>query len=123
MSPLGKAAENAKLRENEFPFRSLLKNKNGNEVFINGTIDMFFEDKNCIHIVDFKTDRKEIPQEHTAQMACYYYAVSSIFDGKKELRIWLYYLRTGHAAEMTEKVKLFDIEKRAFENYNQGSGV
>jgi ATP-dependent helicase/nuclease subunit A len=116
LSPLGKAAESAELRENEFSFRSLIKNKEGKEVFISGTIDLFFEYKDCIHIVDFKTDTKEIPAEHTAQMACYYHAVSAIFSApaKKECRIWLYYLRTGHAVEMTEKVKRFNIEQRAF---------
>jgi len=117
-SPLGKIAENASLRENEFPFRSLIKNKEGKEIFINGTIDLFFEDQDCFHIVDFKTDSKEFPGEHTAQMACYYKAISSLFasPAKKECRIWLYYLRTGHAVEMTERAKNFNIEQRAFDN-------
>jgi len=117
-SPLGKIAESASLRENEFPFRSLIKNKEGREIFINGTIDLFFEDKNCFHVVDFKTDNKELPGEHTAQMACYYKAVTSVFavPAKKECRIWLYYLRTGHAVEMTERAKNFNIEQRAFDN-------
>jgi len=115
-SPLGKIAESADLRENEFPFRSIIKNKEGKEVFINGTIDLFFEENNAFHIVDFKTDSREMPCEHTAQMSCYYNAVTSIFafPSKKQCRVWLYYLRTGHAVEMTEKAKLFNLEQKVF---------
>jgi ATP-dependent exoDNAse (exonuclease V) beta subunit len=115
-SPLGKIAESAKLRENEFSFRSFLKNGEGKEVFINGTIDLFFEDSGFFHVVDFKTDNRETPVEHTAQIACYYRAVSALFavPAKKECRAWLYYLRTGHAVEMTDKVKHFNLENKAF---------
>jgi ATP-dependent helicase/nuclease subunit A len=117
-SPLGKIAENSMLRESEFPFRTLLKDNQGEELFINGTVDLFFEDKDVIHIVDFKTDNNEKPGEHTAQMSCYYQAISSLFaiPAKKECRVWLYYLRTGHAVEMTDKVKLFNMEQRTFDN-------
>ena len=115
-SPLGNAAKNSTLRENEFPFRSIIKNDNGKEIFINGTIDLFFEDCDFIHVVDFKTDNIENTDEHTAQMSCYYQAISSLFAKslKKQCKVWLYYLRTGHAVEMTEKVNRFNLEKRAF---------
>jgi len=115
-SPLGEIAEKAKLRENEFTFRSLLKNRKGKEVFINGTIDLFFDEAKFIHVVDFKTDNKETPAEHTAQMACYYKAVYDLFalPAKKECRAWLYYLRTGHAVEMTQRIKLYNLEHRIF---------
>ncbi|MCL2243992.1 MAG: UvrD-helicase domain-containing protein [Treponema sp.] len=112
-SPLGKIASIAKLRESEFSFRSIIKNITGKEIFINGTIDLFFEDSDFIHVVDFKTDSRETPAEHTAQMSCYYQAVSSLFalPEKKECRAWLYYLRTGHAVDMTRRVKQFDIKQ------------
>ncbi|MDR2730982.1 MAG: UvrD-helicase domain-containing protein [Treponema sp.] len=115
-SPLGKIAQNAKFRESEFSFRSIVKNEAGNEIFISGTVDLFFEDSDFIHIVDFKTDNREVPGEHGAQMACYYRALSSLFavPKKKECRAWLYYLRTGHAVDMTEKVKNFDLERKVF---------
>ncbi|MCL2440750.1 MAG: UvrD-helicase domain-containing protein [Treponema sp.] len=115
-SPLGIVAQNASLKKSEFAFRSILKNKNGKEIFINGSIDLFFEDTDTFHIVDFKTDKKEIPGEHTAQLSCYYHAVSALFadSAKKQCRTWLYYLRTGHAVEVTEKAKGFNLEQRAF---------
>ncbi|MCL1959262.1 MAG: UvrD-helicase domain-containing protein [Spirochaetes bacterium] len=115
-SPMGKLAGSSKLRETEFSFRSFIKNREGNEVFISGTIDLFFEDGNFIHVVDFKTDNREAPGEHIAQMACYYHAVLSLIalPAKKECRAWLYYLRTGHVVELTERVKQFNLEQRAF---------
>jgi ATP-dependent helicase/nuclease subunit A len=67
-------------------------------------------------VVDFKTGNREVPGEYLAQMACYYHAVLSLFalPAKKECRIWLYYLRTGHAVELTERVKQFNLEQRIF---------
>jgi ATP-dependent helicase/nuclease subunit A len=115
-SPLGKIAERARLRESEFSFRSFLKNRKGREVFINGTIDLFFDDRKFIHVVDFKTDGKETPAEHTAQMACYHKAVCDLFalPAKKQCRPWLYYLRTGHAVDMAQRIKLYNLEHRMF---------
>jgi len=115
-SPLGIIAQSADLRECEFSFRTLLKNKHGKEVFISGTVDLFFEEKGSIHIVDFKTDNREIPTEHTAQMACYSQAISTLFavPSKKDCRLWLYYLRTGRAVDMTERVNNFNLGQRAF---------
>jgi len=117
LSPLGKIAEKAKIKECEFPFRSIIK-KEGKEFFINGTIDLFFDDNDSIHVVDFKTDSIEKPTEHTAQLSCYYRAVSTLFANplKKQSRIWLYYLRTGHAVEMTYIAKKYDLEKRVIKN-------
>jgi len=114
LSPLGKIALDAQLRENEFPFRSIYKNNGGKEIFINGVIDLFFNEENCIHAVDFKTDAKEIPEEHIEQMSFYYNAVSDLYSTDKEIRIWLYYLRTGHAVEMTKIVKRFNIKETIF---------
>jgi ATP-dependent helicase/nuclease subunit A len=118
-SPLGQITESSNLRESEFAFRSLIRSHEGKEVFINGVIDLFFEDAEYFHIVDFKTDNCENPAEHTAQMACYYQAVKTLFalPAKKQCRVWLYYLRTGHAAEMTESVKQFNLEERVSVNF------
>jgi hypothetical protein len=76
----------------------------------------FRQDKDGYHVVDFKTDSIETPGIHVAQMACYFQAVRSLYalPEKKECRVWLYYLRTGHAVEMTERVSKFNIEHRAF---------
>jgi ATP-dependent helicase/nuclease subunit A len=106
-SPLGLIARNARLRENEFPFRTLVKDPAGSDVFINGTIDLLFEDEQAVYVVDFKTDSRESPAEHSAQMSCYFQAASALFAGpaQKKCQVWLYYLRTGHAVDMSEQMK------------------
>ncbi|GHU18514.1 ATPase AAA [Spirochaetia bacterium] len=110
-SPLGRAAEAAKIRKNEYQFRSLIKNSAGKDIFINGTIDLLFTDDDSVHVVDFKTDSGENPAEHVPQMAFYYRAASELTG--KPCRIWLYYLRSGHAVEMTTGAKEFNISALA----------
>jgi ATP-dependent helicase/nuclease subunit A len=115
-SPLGIIAKDSDTKRSEFPFRSLIY-VDEKEFFINGTIDLVFEAEKKIHVVDFKTDSQEFPGEHIPQMACYYRAASDLFavPAGKECVIWLYYLRSGHAVQVTEQVKEFDITK-AFSN-------
>jgi ATP-dependent helicase/nuclease subunit A len=111
-SPLGIIARKSENKKSEFPFRSLIYVEE-KEYFINGTIDLVFEDEHKIHVVDFKTDSQEFPDEHIPQMACYHRAASDIFaipSGKKCV-IWLYYLRSGHAVEVTGQAKDFDLGK------------
>jgi ATP-dependent helicase/nuclease subunit A len=105
-SPLGRAAQNAALRRSEYRFRSLY-----GKIFINGTIDLLFEDDSTLTVLDFKTDSLEAPGEHTAQMAFYYRAAMDLLGNvhKKTCRVWLYYLRSGHAVEMTEAAKGYAI--------------
>jgi ATP-dependent helicase/nuclease subunit A len=106
-SPLGRIARSASTGKSEYPFRSLY-----GDTFITGTIDLLFEDEDAVYVVDFKTDGAENPGEHAAQMAFYYRAVADLF-GKprhKDCRVWLYYLRTGHAVEMTEAAKGYRVE-------------
>jgi ATP-dependent helicase/nuclease subunit A len=104
-SPLGIVAKGSKGRKSEFPFRTLAYSGE-NEIFINGVIDLVFEDSQTVYVVDFKTDAQELPGEHITQMACYYRAASDLFsiNAGKECRIWLYYLRSGHAVEVTRQV-------------------
>jgi len=108
-SPLGSIARESKKLKSEFPFRSLF-HACEKELFINGTIDLLFEDAETVYVVDFKTDSQEFPGGHIAQMACYYKAASDLFavPSDKKCSTWLYYLRTGHAVDVTMKAKDFD---------------
>jgi ATP-dependent helicase/nuclease subunit A len=108
-SPLGIIARRSEKLKSEFSFRSLLYVAE-KELFINGTIDLLFEDAETVYVIDFKTDNQELPGEHIAQMACYYKAASDLFavPARKECRTWLYYLRTGHAVDVTINAKNFD---------------
>ncbi|MDR3115694.1 MAG: UvrD-helicase domain-containing protein [Treponema sp.] len=90
-SPLGSIACTAVFRKSEYRFRSL-----GPEgIFIDGTIDLLFETPEAVYVVDFKTDRRENPGEHLAQMSSYHQAARTL--RKKPCRTYLYYLRSGHA--------------------------
>ena len=111
-SPLGIIAKEDNKRKTEFPFRSLIRS-GGNEAFINGTIDLVFEDSRRVYVVDFKTDSAEFPAEHIPQMACYFRAVSDLFAAPtgKECMIWLYYLRSGHAVDVSAQSRGFNLEK------------
>jgi ATP-dependent helicase/nuclease subunit A len=111
-SLLGIIAKAAEDRKTEFSFRSLIS-VDENEAFINGAIDLVFEDKQTVHVVDFKTDSVEFPGEHVPQMACYYKAASDLFalPANKECKIWLYYLRSGHAVDVTEQARYYDLGK------------
>ncbi|GHV76614.1 ATPase AAA [Spirochaetia bacterium] len=106
-SKLGRVAQKAPLRKSECRFRSLY-----GHTFINGTIDLLFEDENAVQVVDFKTDRIEAPGEHAAQMAFYYRAGMDLRGRAqgKTCRVWLYYLRSGHAVEMTAAAKGYVME-------------
>ncbi|GHV60057.1 ATPase AAA [Spirochaetia bacterium] len=112
-SPLGHIAEHpaklpagdAEIRKSEYQFRSLIKDSARRNMFINGTIDLLFTEGDTVHVVDFKTDNSENPAEHIPQMAFYYRAASELFDKTKTCRIWLYYLRSGHAVEITGAAK------------------
>ena len=105
-SPLGRKAAESQNRRCEFPFRTLLDGA-GSGIFINGTIDLVFEDGQTVFVVDFKTDSQENPEAHFAQMGCYYRAASALFAAPqgKRCEVWLYYLRSGHAVDVTEPAK------------------
>jgi len=111
-SPLGSIAKKAKSRRSEFSFRSLIY-ADKEEFFFNGTIDLVFEDNQTVYVVDFKTDNQEFPGEHIPQMACYYRAAAEFFavPSNKKCTIWLYYLRSGHAVDVTGQARVFNLEK------------
>jgi ATP-dependent helicase/nuclease subunit A len=97
-SDLGRksAARDAR-RESEFPFVTAVR-AGDRTVAVTGQIDLLFEEDEVLHVVDFKTDRIETPQDHYGQLAVYKRAVEDIFG--KPVHAWLYYLRSGHAVEL-----------------------
>ena len=111
-SPLGIIAGKSKQRRSEFPFRSLVYDAEKQEIFISGIIDLVFEDSETVYVVDFKTDKNEVPEEHIPQMASYYRTASELFalPQKRECRIWLYYLRSGRAVEVSAEAKNLNAE-------------
>ncbi|MDR1210754.1 MAG: UvrD-helicase domain-containing protein [Spirochaetaceae bacterium] len=109
-SNLGQLAGSAPSRETEFPFLTRVSTQFG-PLIISGKIDMLFDSGGTVHVVDFKTDRKENPPDHYGQLAVYARAASDIFG--KPVRTWLFYLRRGHAIELSDAIETISIEKLA----------
>ncbi|GHV69030.1 ATPase AAA [Spirochaetia bacterium] len=107
-SDLGKISMNAVYRETEFPIITMVNYNNG-KIPVRGQLDLVFESNGIMYVVDFKTDRRENPAEHSGQLAVYARAVSDIFG--KPVQSWLFYLRSGHEVEMTAMVEQVNIEK------------
>jgi len=81
----------------------------GKAVAITGQMDLLFEEDNEVVVLDFKTDRVESPEDHYGQLAAYYRAAGDIFG--KPVSLWLYYLRSGSAVNVTEEVKVLSLEE------------
>jgi ATP-dependent helicase/nuclease subunit A len=106
-SPLGKRSLAASFRETEFPIITMVK-AGGRNIPLNGRIDLLFEWDNAIQVIDFKSGLDEEPARYLGQLAVYSRAVSDIFG--KPVRPWIFFLRTGNAAELTEQIGQVDIE-------------
>jgi ATP-dependent helicase/nuclease subunit A len=102
-SPLGIQAREAPSRRSDYPFRSLWETPDKKGIFINGIIDLLFEEGEDVQVVDFKTDSTENPEEHLRQMAFYERAARELRG--KPCRVWLYYLRTGRAVEIVRTIR------------------
>jgi len=83
----------------------------GKAVAISGQIDLLFEESGEVVVLDFKTDRVENPEDHYGQLAAYYRAAGDLFG--KPVSLWLYYLRSGSAVNVTEEVRGLSLEELA----------
>jgi ATP-dependent exoDNAse (exonuclease V) beta subunit len=83
----------------------------GKAVAITGQVDLLFEEDDEVVVLDFKTDRVEKPEDHYGQLSAYYRAAGDIFG--KPVSLWLYYLRSGSAVNVTEEVRGLSLEKLA----------
>jgi ATP-dependent exoDNAse (exonuclease V) beta subunit len=91
-SEWGRRAREARERETEFPF--LFRHRRGRDDYlIRGTIDLYFIEQGCAHLIDFKTDRVLNRPEYEAQLGIYSAALAD-YTGL-EVRAGLYALRTG----------------------------
>ncbi|HHU35843.1 MAG TPA: UvrD-helicase domain-containing protein [Treponema sp.] len=99
-STLGTMAKNATWRDAEYGFITRMV-IDGRKLTITGQIDLVFEHNGILHIVDYKTDSREIPEEHQTQLSIYTKAITEIH--KKPVKSWIYYLRTGNVVAITEQ--------------------
>ena len=111
-SALGKRTKTAGrvLREYEFSVllnaRDLLENgPDGEEILLNGAIDLLLFENDSLTIVDFKTDRVragaegEKAVEHRLQLELYAQAAQEIFGLPVKER-WVWFLRTGTGVKL-----------------------
>jgi ATP-dependent exoDNAse (exonuclease V) beta subunit len=80
-------------------------------MFIDGVIDLIFEDERGVTVVDFKTDKDAHPSHHIPQLTCYYRAASAL--RKKNVRVMLFYLRTGKIIDVTKAIEKIDAENNS----------
>jgi ATP-dependent helicase/nuclease subunit A len=95
-------------REAEYPILTMVE-AGGRKIPVNGVIDLLFESRGTMFVVDFKTDKTEEPERHLGQLAIYRRAISDIFG--KPVRAWLFFLRSGHSRELTTDLEKLDIEE------------
>ncbi len=98
-SKLGQKAVSATVRNTEYGF---ITKYDGKKVI--GQIDLMFEADNIVYIVDYKTDKQEIPENHKEQLSVYKKAVTDLYKikGKQNLPVktFLFYLRSGNVQEI-----------------------
>ncbi|MBR4631044.1 MAG: UvrD-helicase domain-containing protein [Treponema sp.] len=92
-------------KKTEYQFRLSLE-KIGRKEIATGSIDLVFahaepDSPYRYTIVDYKTDRHQVPERYTDQLACYRLAISEMTGTPIEkIRCVLYYLRSGRLLEV-----------------------
>jgi len=111
-SELGRRFAAAGRKESEFRVLTSAAPE-GNPIAIMGQIDLLFVAENEVVVVDFKTDKIENPAGHYGQLTAYYRAAGDIFG--KPVSVWLFYLRSGSAVNVTEEVEKISLERLSHE--------
>ena len=106
-SPIGQKAVVAGFRKTEYGFLTLYGGK-----LVIGQIDLFFEYKNTVYVIDYKTDTKQQPEQHREQLLIYKTAVENLYKIKgfggdsgdpaspKPVKAYIFYLRSKTAVEV-----------------------
>jgi len=93
-SDLYKKCTSSRSFKSEFSFLYRMTEK-GKNIFVNGQVDLLFEDNNTIIVIDFKTDTLLNPSEYAVQIKLYREALSIIFN--RPVISYLFYLRNGES--------------------------
>jgi ATP-dependent helicase/nuclease subunit A len=110
-SPLGKKLSSAKTCRREFKFSLLVDagayfpQAHGEELMLQGVVDLWFEDGDGITVVDFKSDHvlpgeeRARAEEYRPQLEAYSKALKTIL-GVEKLKTVLWFFATGTAVEL-----------------------
>lgn len=115
-SDLGREAKNALWRKNEYAFKLAAEEyEPGSRDVIRGQIDLVYESRDgTLTVVDFKTDAREDPGRHAVQLAVYRRAAALMRNKDFSLvRTYVYYLRSGHTADLTAQTAELNINLSA----------
>jgi hypothetical protein len=91
-SELGALSRQAERVDRELPFLYLYEDEQG-PLYINGRIDLAFQLRDRLYLVDFKTDRNYQPGEHECQLAMYRLALAE--QTEAQIHTFLFLLRSG----------------------------
>ena len=133
-SDLGQQAKDALWRKNEYAFKLRAENPalaanvkdaarpSGADcvcagyLIFSGQIDLVFETADALVVIDFKTDAHENPSEYVLQLAVYRRAAAIIrHTDISRVRTYVYYLRSGTAADITAQTEKADLSEAVLE--------
>ncbi|MGI5173467.1 UvrD-helicase domain-containing protein [Treponema sp. OMZ 840] len=132
-SDLGRQAKNAPWRKNEYAFKLRIdtghpenadkKNAADAELILNGQMDLVFQtESGSLVVVDFKTDAHENPDDYVLQLAAYRRAAALMRNAElSQVKTYVYYLRSGNAADITNKTQRADLNAAVFDTENKSS--
>lgn len=118
-SPLGQRAERATRVEREFNFFMAVE-----DLVIHGTIDLWFEERGEIVIVDYKTDAVSGPEAHrkaedyAIQLRLYAMALER-FTGRPVHRAYLHFLRPNTMVEVDLTPSLLDSPEQVVREFQE----
>ena len=112
-SPLGKSAAAAAHVEREFDFLMEVEN-----VVVRGQIDLWFEDRGKIVLVDYKTDRDIAPERYALQLRLYALALERL-TGRAPDEAYLCFLRANAAVPVDLRPSLFDSPELAVREFRE----
>ncbi len=97
-SDLGHLTSAAAWLKTEYAFLTRWELPSGS-IIVSGQIDLVFEHEGHIHVVDYKTDSVENPDEHRQQLEVYRKAAVDLWH--KPVSAWIFYLRSARAVQVT----------------------
>jgi ATP-dependent exoDNAse (exonuclease V) beta subunit len=110
-SALGKRAAAAAVIEREFDFLMEVE-----DVVLRGQIDLWFEDRGKIVLVDYKTDREIAPERYALQLRLYALALERL-TGRAPDEAYLCFLRANTAVPVDLRPSLFDSPELAVREF------
>jgi ATP-dependent exoDNAse (exonuclease V) beta subunit len=112
-SELGAMLKKASIVETEYPFLYRLE-RGGENYYIHGIVDLFFESEQGACIIDFKTDAIFDASSYFFQLAFYRLAIETLTG--REISCYIFPLRSKKPVEVTESITEEDVLRLIADN-------